>query len=147
MPAAGSRVPRFCSCRRTCKQKHCKVRPRQCQKSMRAGCKWGEKSGHSVNKVLCLYLYRQSRGLMQHEQRVVSKNKQTKKGGRQSLFLAWILTLQEDTNQITCLIETIDKWTKEGEHRLARETLKGCSGTFSAVLKSFCTSCNIGNLF
>ena len=56
-------------------------------------------------------------------------------------------TLQEDINQITCLIETMDKLTKAGENRIAAETLKACSGTFSVVLKSFCTSYNIGNVF
>lgn len=46
-----------------------------------------------------------------------------------------VMTLQGHTNQITCLIETIDKLTKEGEHRIATETLKACFGTFFCGLK------------
>lgn len=47
-----------------------------------------------------------------------------------------VMTLQGHTNQITCLIETMDKLTKEGEHRIATETLKACFGTFFCGLKS-----------
>lgn len=46
-----------------------------------------------------------------------------------------VMTLQGHTNQITCLIETMDKLTKEGEHRIATETLKACFGSFFVVLK------------
>lgn len=49
--------------------------------------------------------------------------------------LVWILTLQGNSNQIADLIETMDKLTKEGEHLIATETLKACSGTFSCGLK------------
>lgn len=37
--------------------------------------------------------------------------------------------VQGDTNQITYLIENMDKWTKEGEQHIATETLKACFGT------------------
>lgn len=46
-----------------------------------------------------------------------------------------VITLQGHTNQITCLIETMDKLAKEGEHHIATETLKACLGTFLVVLK------------
>lgn len=46
-----------------------------------------------------------------------------------------VLALWENTNQITHLIESMDKLTKEGKHRTATETLKACSGTFYCGLK------------
>lgn len=50
-----------------------------------------------------------------------------------NLFLVLLLAFCGKINQITLLTESTDKLTKERTHRSAAETLKPCSGTFSAV--------------
>lgn len=62
----------------------------------------GREGGHSVNKVLCLLLYRQSRGFMQHEQRVASENNQSEKEERMTKkTLQYQITERNDQNKVS----------------------------------------------